>query len=102
MKQQVGAIIDENFTFIMQLFDFESISDFIFPPNFSTIEVYINTDQPENINWSYWGGFILTIRSATISGEWLDYTVYTSAHELMHVFEFLMEGHEELELVFGR
>lgn len=96
MKQQMADIADERFRQIMQLFDFHSVSDFIYPPGGSKIEIYINRNHPENIAWAYWGGFIITIRSEDISGHWNYYAVYTSRHELTHIFEFLIEGREVL------
>lgn len=96
MKRQLGEIADESFSQILQLFDFHSESDFRYPPGYSKIEIYINQNHTENINWAYWGGFIFTIRSLEISGHWVGYTVYTVRHELTHEFEFLIEGRESL------
>lgn len=96
MKQQLGEIADEHFLEIMQQFNFQRPSEFIHPPGYSKIEIYLNRNHTENINWAYWGGFIFTIRSTDISEEWIDYTIYTVRHELTHVFEFLIEGQEVL------
>jgi hypothetical protein len=96
MKQQLGEIADESFYQILNLFSFNDTSDFIYPPGYYKIEIYINRNHTENINWAYWGGFIITIRSSDISGHWYDYTVYTVRHELTHDFEFLIEGREIL------
>lgn len=96
MKQQLGKIADEAFIHILQLFNFENTDDFLYPPGYSKIEVYLNIDHDESINWAYWGGFIMTIRSSSINGYWLDYTLYTATHELTHVFEFLIEGRDSL------
>lgn len=96
MKQELGDIADENFDKIMQLFNFQNLTDFIYPPGYSSIDIYLNKNHPENINWAYWGGFIITIKSDEISGPWINYTVYTARHELTHVFEFLIEGREAL------
>ena len=96
MKQQLAEIADERFSLILKLFDFVNVSDFRYPPGYSKIEIYINRNHPENINWAYWGGFIFTIRASDIGGHWYDYTVYTVRHELTHVFEFLIEGRESL------
>jgi hypothetical protein len=68
----------------------------MYPPGYSKIEIYINRNHTENINWAYWGGFIITIRSSDISGHWINYTVYTVRHELTHIFEFLIKGSEIL------
>jgi hypothetical protein len=96
MKKQMAEIADESFNLILQSFNFQNISDFIYPPGSNKIEIYLNINHAENINWAYWGGFIITIRSSNISGHWLDYTQYTASHELIHVFEFLIEGREIL------
>ena len=100
MKQQLGEIADEKFGEILKLFNFEKVSDFIYPPDYSKIEIYINRNHTENINWAYWGGFIITIRSSDISGNWYDYTTYTVSHEMTHEFEFLIEGRESLGTEF--
>ncbi len=96
MKQQMAAIADQRFRQILQLFNFQDLSDFIYPPGSSKIEIYINRNHPENIAWAYWGGFIITIRSSDIIGHWYDYAVYTARHELTHELEFLIEGREVL------
>jgi hypothetical protein len=96
MKRQLAEIADERFSQIMALFDFDAVSDFIYPPGYSKLEIYINRNHSENINWAYWGGFIFTIRSSEITGHWVNYTVYTVRHELMHDFEFLIEGREDI------
>jgi hypothetical protein len=96
MKQQMAEIADERFIQIMRFFDFHNVSDFIYPPGYSKIEIYINRNHPENIAWAYWNGFIITIRSSTISGHWYNYAVYTARHELTHNFEFLIEGRDVL------
>lgn len=96
MKSDMGEIADESFYKIMQLFTFQNPADFRYPPGYSNIEIYLNINHTENINWAYWGGFIITIKSDEISGPWIDYTLYTTRHELTHVFEFLIEGKEVL------
>ena len=96
MKKQLGEIGDEKFSQIMQLFNFHNTSDFRYPPGYSKIEIFINRNHTENINWAYWGGFIFTIRSSDLSGQWYSYTIYTVRHELTHEFEFLVEGRESL------
>jgi len=96
MKQQLGEIADERFCQILQVFEFQNIADFRYPPGYSKIEIYINRNHTENIAWAYWGGFIITLRTSEISGHWFDYAVYTVGHELTHVFEFLIEGRESL------
>lgn len=96
MKRQVAQIAHERFNQIMALFDFDAVSDFIYPPGYSKLEIYINRNHSESINWAYWGGFIFTIRSSEIAGRWRNYTVYTVRHELLHDFEFLIEGREVL------
>ena len=96
LKQHLGEIADESFSSIMQLFEFDDISNLRYPPGYSKIDIYINRNHSESVNWAYRGGFIFTIRSSEITGHWLGYTVYTVRHELMHVFEFLIEGEEDL------
>jgi len=96
MKRQMAEIADERFRQIMQLFNFHDVSDFRYPPGGSKIEIYINRNHSESIAWAYWGGFIITIRSSDIVGHWYNYTVYTTRHELTHIFEFLIEGREGL------
>jgi hypothetical protein len=96
MKQQLAEISDSRFSQIMQLFNFHDVSAFRYPPGGSKIEVYINRNHPENIAWAYWGGFIITIRSSELIGYWYNYVVYTTRHELTHIFEFLIEGREVL------
>jgi hypothetical protein len=88
----VANLADERFRQVMALFGFDNVSDFIYPPGSPTIDIYVNQNHSEGINWAYWGGFIITIRSPDLSGRWYDYAVYTLRHELTHVFEFLIEG----------
>lgn len=96
MKRELAEIADERFAQILALFDFDAVSDLIYPPGYSKLEIYINRNHSENINWAYWGGFIFTIRSSEITGNRYNYTVYTVRHELLHDFEFLIEGKEDL------
>ena len=42
MKGQMGEIADESFSQILQLFNFQNVSDFKYPPGSSKIEIYIN------------------------------------------------------------
>ena len=96
MKRQLGEIADERFVRILRLFDFDNVSEFVYPPGYSKMEIYINRHHAESINWAYWGGFIFTIRSPDISGRRYDSAVYIVRHESTHVFEFLIEGRESL------
>ncbi len=96
VKMSLAAIADDRWDRILALFDSSDVSGFRYPPGSSTIDIYINRNHPEGINWAYWGGFIITIRSDDISGFWRDYAVYTVRHELTHEFEFLTEGREAL------
>lgn len=100
MKRQLAEVADERFSQIMKLFAFDAVSDFIYPPGYSKLDIYINRTHSESVNWAYWGGFIFTIRVSEISGRWRDYTVYTVRHELLHDFEFLIEGREALGTEF--
>jgi len=97
LKTQVRNIADENFIEILQTFNFNNFTDFRYPPGNHKIEIYINRFHDENINWAYWGGFIITIRPSDIHDtRYYNYVDYTSKHELMHIFEFLIEGTIEL------
>jgi hypothetical protein len=96
MKAYLGECADERFEQIIELFGLREMSDLIYPPGYSTIEIYINRDHAENINWAHWGGFIITIRASEITGHWCDYVAYTVRHELTHNLEFLIEGREDL------
>jgi hypothetical protein len=96
LKERVAEIADERFDQILALFQFDNVADFRYPPGSSTIDIYINRHHSEGINWAYWGGFIITIRSSDLSGIWYDRAVYTVRHELTHEFEFLIEGREAL------
>jgi hypothetical protein len=92
MKRHLAEIADGEFDQILALFDFQDLSDLRYPPGSSSIDVYLNRNHAESVNWAYWAGFIITIRSSEISGSWLGFTVYTVRHELAHEFEFLIEG----------
>ncbi len=96
MKRQMGQIADEKFNRILQLFNFNDLSDFRYPPGYSRIEVYININHPETIAYAYWNGFIITIRSSDLVGIWYTRAVYLATHELTHIFEFLIEGRHVL------
>jgi hypothetical protein len=96
LKRDATEIAEERFQQILQLFDFHSLEDFLFPPGYSDLSIYVNRNHSENINWAYWGGFIITIRSPDLSGRWRDFTIYTVRHELLHDFEFLIEGRPAL------
>lgn len=96
LKKAVAEIAEDRFQQILQLFDFHRPEDFLFPPGYSDLAIYVNRNHTENINWAYWGGFIITIRSPDLSGRWHGYTVYTVGHELTHDFEFLIEGRAAL------
>jgi hypothetical protein len=97
LKTQIGILADENFSEILQTFNFNNFSDFRYPLDNQKIEIYINRFHDENIMWAYWGGFFLTIRRSDIDDTWYyNFMDYTSKHELMHVFEFLIEGTYDL------
>jgi len=89
-------LADEKFSNILASFRFSSPADFRYPAGNDKIEVYINRNHPENIAWAYWGGFIITIRSTDLDAHWYPFAAYTTAHEMTHVFEFLIEGREWL------
>ena len=92
MKEYLAEIADGEFGQILALFDFQELAALRYPPGSSTIDIYLNRHHAESVNWAYWAGFIITIRSSEISGHWYDHTVYTARHELTHEFEFLIEG----------
>jgi hypothetical protein len=92
MKRHLAEMADGKLEQILALFDFQELTDLRYPPGSSSIDIYLNRYHPETVNWAYWAGFIITIRSSEISGSWLGYTVYTVRHELTHEFEFLIEG----------
>jgi hypothetical protein len=92
VKQQLGEISDEKFTEILQLFDFTEVEDFLYPPGYDSIHVFINRFHPENLAAAYWGCFFITIRPPHMNEQLIRYAHYTVKHELMHVFEFLIEG----------
>ena len=75
MKRHLAEIADGQFGRILALFDFQDLSDLRYPPGSSTIDVYLNRIHPESVNWAYWAGFIITLRSSQISVSWLGYTV---------------------------
>jgi len=73
----------------MQMFDFENIVDFRYPPGYDKIDVYINRYHEESIAAAYWGSVFITIRSADVD---INRYNYLFRHELTHAFEFLIEG----------
>ena len=96
LKQQVCELAEQQFSDIMLEFQFENTADFIFPPGYNRIDIYINRFHTENIAWAYWGGFLITIRVEPLDTRWQRYLNYTAKHELVHVFEFLIEGKIDL------
>lgn len=93
LKRDLGVIADERFLQILDLFQ-QQPGDLVYPPGAARLEIYLNTQHAENVNWAYWGGFIITLRASEIAGPWYDYTVYTVRHELTHDLELLIEGRE--------
>ena len=89
LKKKVAEFTDQKFIEIMQLFDFEDIEYFRYPPGYNKIDVYINRYHEENIAAAYWGSIFITIRSADVNINRYDYLF---RHELTHAFEFLIEG----------
>ncbi|UCE17280.1 MAG: hypothetical protein JSV84_10285 [Gemmatimonadota bacterium] len=92
VKQQIGEISDQKFDEILQLFNFDDLEDFLYPPDYDSIQVFVNRFHPENLAAAYWGCYIITIRPSHMDERWYNYALYTVKHELMHVFEFLIEG----------
>jgi len=89
MKREVAAFADEKFSVILNMFNFQSMEDFRYPPGYDRVDVYINMYHEENIAAAYWGSIFITIRSPDV--EWSRYG-YLFRHELTHAFEFLIEG----------
>ncbi len=96
LKQQVCDLAERQFVEIMETFEFDRIQDFLYPPGYNCIDIYVNRFQPDNIAWAYWGGFLITIRVEPLDARWLRYLTYTAKHELVHVFEFLIEGKPDI------
>ena len=89
IKELAGKHADDKFFEILEMFDFTNLEDLIYPTNRKEIDVYINTNHPENIAAAYWGSIFITVR-----GQELDTAryAYLFKHELTHQFEFLVEG----------
>ncbi|MEJ2678171.1 MAG: hypothetical protein P8174_03740 [Gemmatimonadota bacterium] len=96
VKRQVGETADGLWGRLLGLFDMHDSWIPAYPPGATGLEIYVNRAQAENINWAYWGGFIITVRASDVTGPVRDYVVYTVGHELTHELEFLMEGREVL------
>jgi hypothetical protein len=92
VKAEMGVLAEKKFGEILQLFNYNNLGDFRFPPGYNKIQLYINRLHQDNIAVSYWGCTIITIRCAHMDDSWRRYADYTVKHELTHAFEFLIEG----------
>ncbi len=91
-KKTVGQFSDQQFTEVLNLFDFKNMEDLLYPMEYEKVDVYINRYHPERIAAAYWGTTIITFSSENL----LDRHGYLFKHELTHVFQFLIEGHVNL------
>ena len=89
LKTEVGTFADEKFSIILNMFNFQNMEDFRYPPGYDKIDVYINMYHERSIAAAYWGSIFITIRSPNVN--WSRYA-YLFKHELTHAFEFLIEG----------
>ena len=89
LKRAVGEFSDEKFEIILNMFNFQNLEDFRYPPGYDKIDVYINMHHQETIAAAYWGSIFITMRSPNVN--WSRYA-YLFRHELTHAFEFLIEG----------
>lgn len=91
-KEQVAHFSDEQFSQVLNLFDFKEMNDLLYPMDYEKVDVYINRYHPERIAVAYWGTIIITFSSENL----YDRHDYLFRHELTHVFQFLIEGHVNL------
>jgi hypothetical protein len=89
LKERVGKFSDTKLLEIVEMFNFNNHSDFLYPPENDKINVYINKNHEEGIAAAYWGTIIITIRTNDFDTSRYDYLF---KHELTHEFEFLIEG----------
>jgi len=89
MKRDAAEFADEKFSMILNMFNFQNLEDFRYPPGYDKIDLYINMNHEENIAAAYWGSVFITIRTSNV--DWGRYD-YLFRHELTHAFEFLIEG----------
>jgi hypothetical protein len=94
LRQKVAGFVDNKWEYVLELFDFENTSDFLYPPGYDRIDVYISRYNEPRIAAAYWGSVLITILSDNVNIENYDYLF---KHELTHVFEFLIEGTVNLE-----
>ena len=91
-KQKVGQFVDEKFIDVLTVFNFENMSDLLYPMDYNKVDVYIDRYHPENMAAAWWGTVIMTFSSENLyAGH-----NYLFKHELTHVFQFLIEGHYNL------
>lgn len=94
LRQQVAGFVDNKWEYVLDLFDFENTGDFLYPPGYDKIDVYISRYNEPRIAAAYWGSVLITILSDAVN---IDNYDYLFMHELTHVFEFLIEGTVNLE-----
>ena len=84
---------DSLFIEIMDSFDFNDYDDFLFPPGYDRIAVYLNLYNEPAIAAAFWGSVLITVQSIEPVKSRLTYLL---KHELTHAFEYLIEGNPEL------
>ena len=89
LKRDAGVFADEKFAVILDMFNFQNLEDFRYPPGYDKIDIYINMNHEESLAAAYWGSIFITIRTPDV--DWSRYA-YLFRHELTHAFEFLIEG----------
>ena len=91
MKKRAGLFSDHKFEQILDLFNFEKVEEFRYPPGYDKIDVYLNRHHTESIAAAYWGSIFITVRSSVLDTNDHVYD-YLFRHELTHAFEFLIVG----------
>ena len=89
MKELVGKFSDNKFIEILQGFNYYAMENFLYPPQYDKIDVYMNLNNLPKIAAAYWGSILITVRSPEPDTTRLEYLF---KHELTHEFEFLIEG----------
>jgi len=93
LKEKAGLYADEKFIQILDLFQFENMDDLRYPPGYDKVDVYINRYNERSLAAAWWGSVFITIRTADVDISRYDYLF---RHELTHQFQFLIEGHVNL------
>ncbi|MFC2103202.1 hypothetical protein ACFLSS_02115 [Bacteroidota bacterium] len=89
MKRHAGEFADRKFSEILQSFNFQNYSDFLYPLKNNKIDVYIIRFHEESIYAAFWGSILITVRNSVMDTTRLNYLF---RHELTHAFEYLIEG----------